>query len=89
MPAWPTWVTRLQKAGIALHREKLIRQAKGRPNPLVHKGKGRGTAPHYRGRMQTNVIEQLDMQVLVELESCIHCLYSAKALDTLELDAAT
>ena len=30
--------------------------------------------------MQTDVIERLDMQVLVELESCIHCLYSAKVV---------
>jgi len=45
LPAWPRWVAELQKAGVdnPSYREKLLKNTKGQPNPLIHKAKGRGT----------------------------------------------
>ena len=45
LPAWPRWVTELQKAGVnePAYRERLLNSVKGQPNPLIYKAKGRGT----------------------------------------------
>lgn len=45
LPAWPRWVKELQTAGVnePSYREMLLQSAKGQPNPLIHKAKGRGT----------------------------------------------
>lgn len=45
LPAWPRWVEELRRVGVndPVYRNKLLASAKGRPNPLIHKAKGRGT----------------------------------------------
>lgn len=76
MPAWPRWVSELQVAGINDHREALIRQAKGQPNALIFKAKGRGSVPHFNGRMQNAMLELAPM-VAVEVYACVTVMYSA------------
>lgn len=82
LPAWPKWVESLQ--GVLNNnndfRERLFRTSKGRPNALIPKTKGRGTVPHFNGRLQEQILEQAPTTAL-EVYACVTCLYSAAALD--------
>ena len=64
-------------------RERLFRTAKGRPNALIPKTKGRGTAPHFNGRLQEEILE-LAPTTALEVYASVTCLYSAAALDETE-----
>ena len=75
LPAWNDWVQRLKSAGVPAMRDKLIKSAKGRPNPLIHKAKGRGKVPHFRGRVQNEALE-MAMDVAIEVYACTACLYT-------------
>ena len=66
LPAWPRWVRDLKKAGAGTWREQLLRSAKGTPTPLMPKNKHCGTAPHFNGPLQGQVLE-LDREVAAQL----------------------
>jgi hypothetical protein len=50
LPAWPRWVASLRASGAGGRRDALLQRAKGHPNPLVPRAKGRGSVPHFNGR---------------------------------------
>lgn len=77
LPAWPRWVAAMRKAGVT--RGPLLAAAKGNPNPLIHKTKGRGTVPHFKGKMQVEALER-DPVVALEVYACVTCLYSQAAI---------
>lgn len=79
LPAWPRWVKQLRAAKVLELRSTLLKGAKGTPNPLIHKARGRGTVPHFRGRAQNNALEMVPM-VAIEVYACVTCLYSKKAM---------
>tara|TARA_B100000795_G_scaffold249430_1_gene216957 strand:+ start:43 stop:690 length:648 start_codon:yes stop_codon:yes gene_type:complete len=83
LPAWPRWVETLRNAGICTQKSKLLQRAKGKPNPLIHKAKGHGTVPHFRGTDQIQALE-LDMMCSIEIYACVQCLYSSVALDKMQ-----
>jgi hypothetical protein len=68
-------------------RNTLVGQAKGNPTPLIHKAKGHGTAPHFKGRMQTAALEKAVM-VSIEVYACVACMYSTTTMDTIETKEA-
>ena len=84
LPAWPRWVEELVAGGLPGQRTKLLASAKGNPNPLIPKSRGRGTVPHIRGRLQVDALEDASPMVALELMACVTCLYSAEALDRAE-----
>ncbi len=86
LPAWPRWVQSLREAGAMSWRDRLIKYAKGNPNPLIHKAKkgdNVGSIPHFKGKMQGDVLELAPM-IAVEVYACVACLYSTAALDNTE-----
>ena len=83
LPAWPRWVETLRNAGICTQKSKLLQRTKGKPNPLIHKAKGHGTVPHFRGTDQIQALE-LDMMCSIEIYACVQCLYSSVALDKMQ-----
>ena len=84
LPSWPQWMEALRIV-LATEdlRERLFRTAKGRPNALIPKTKGRGTAPHFNGRLQEEILE-LAPTTALEVYASVTCLYSAAALDETE-----
>ena len=64
-------------------RNRLFQTAKGRPNALIPKTKGRGTVPHFNGRVQEEILEGAPATA-VEIYACVTCLYSAAAMDETE-----
>jgi hypothetical protein len=85
LPAWGRWVNSLQVAGVVDTKSKLLARAKGRPNPLIHKARGHGTVPHFRGRDQSEALE-LDAMVAIEVYQCVATMYSTAALERMERD---
>ena len=53
------------------------------PNALIPKTKGRGTVPHFNGRVQEEILEGAPATA-VEIYACVTCLYSAAAMDETE-----
>mmetsp|Transcript_14319 Transcript_14319/g.41979 ORF Transcript_14319/g.41979 Transcript_14319/m.41979 type:complete len:266 (-) Transcript_14319:371-1168(-) len=79
LPAWPRWVQELRSSGVMERKEELVRSAKGQPNPLIPKTKGRGTVPHFRGVVQTRLLENAGGGMLsIEMYACVTCLYSCE-----------
>ncbi len=83
LPSFSSWVERLRAAGVPALKEKLLARAKGHPNPLIHKARGHGTVPHFKGRMQNDALE-MDTTVSIEIYACVQCLYSQQALQKAE-----
>ncbi len=83
LPSWPRWVAELTAAGVVELKQQLTATARGSPNPLIPKSRGRGTVPHFRGRDQVSALERAPM-VAVEVYACIACMYSTAALDLAE-----
>ena len=73
----------LQAAGVIHLKNKMLSRAKGRPNPLIHKSRGHGTVPHFRGRDQSEALE-LDGMVAIEVYQCVATMYSTAALDKMD-----
>ena len=80
LPAWPCWIQELKGAGVPSLRSHLLSNAKGKPNALIPKTKGRGTVPHFPGKMQEQALEMAPT-VAIEVDACIACLYAAAVLD--------
>jgi hypothetical protein len=82
LPAWPRWVATLRAAGVdESRREKLVASAsgkKGSATPLIFKHKGHGTVPHFKGKLQSELLEK-DPMVAIEVYACVTCLYSQSA----------
>jgi hypothetical protein len=82
LPAWPRWVDALKKAGVAKSRERLLKSARGAPNPLIPKVKGsHGTIPHFWGKLQSEALER-DPVAAVEVYACVTCLYSQRTMNS-------
>ena len=89
LPAWPRWIAELRASGVAegARREQLLRTAKGSPNPLIPKSKGRGRVPHFQGKVQNRVLEEAGGGMLsIELYACVTCLYSQGAIRAAEAE---
>lgn len=77
LQAWPRWVGDLKKSGVLERKDELLQNTKGRPIPLIPKTKGRGTVPHFRGNLQTRLLEEAGGGMLsIELYACVASLYS-------------
>ena len=82
LPAFPSWIDRLNKVGVRLKLQELIknnRSLKGRPNLLIPKQKGRGSFPHIKGKVQSRLLE-MDAMVSIEMYQAIACMYSQKKI---------
>ena len=79
LPSWPKWIDNLRDAGALGWRERLLKRAKGQKNPLIHKAKGCGYAPHFNGKTQVQFLELAPM-VAIEVYACVTCLYSQSAM---------
>ena len=78
LPSWPRWVQSLRNAGAQKKCNEFLSSStsvRGNPNPLIHKAKGHGTVPHFKGKLQRELLE-LDPTVSWELDACIHGLYT-------------
>ena len=51
---------------------------KGSATPLISKHKGHGTVPHFKGKLQSELLEK-DPMVAIEVYACVTCLYSQSA----------
>ena len=79
LPAWPRWVSTLRAAGVGPEQKaKLVAQAKGRPCLLIHKAKGVGTVPHFKGKIQVALLES-DPGIATEVYACVATMYSQAA----------
>ncbi|KAL7573216.1 hypothetical protein ACA910_018869 [Epithemia clementina (nom. ined.)] len=96
LPAWPRWTQQLQAALVmeGQVRDRLLasgvvttkggRCGRRRPNTttaLIPWTKGRGTVPHFPGKLQVECLE-LEPTVALEVYACVTCLYSFAAAAT-------
>ena len=84
LPSWPQWMNSLHNVLADENlRSRLLQSAKGRPNHLIPKTKGRGTVPHFNGKLQEEILEKVPATAL-EVYACVTCLYSVATLDETE-----
>ena len=81
LPAFPSWVERLLKAGAKEKLRDVLGQKNklGRPNTLIPKlsGNAHGTFPHIKGKIQNRILE-MDVMVSIEIYQAVACMYSQK-----------
>lgn len=81
LPAFPSWLERLLKAGAKERLQTIVGQKNkvGRPNTLIPKlcGDEYGTFPHIKGKIQNRILE-MDVMVSIEIYQAVACMYSQK-----------
>ena len=81
LPSWPRWTEQLRLTpGVLEFRDRLRSTAKGQPNALIPKTRGRGKVPHFTGKLQVEILEMVPT-VALEVYACVACLYSTAAYE--------